>query len=450
MADGSEQIEAPPAAQRLPLVVFDEHRPPSAQRVSECVHCGFCLPACPTYLLWGREADSPRGRIYLMKMGLEGQAQLDDKFVSHFDTCLGCLACLTACPSGVKYDQLIEATRAQIERRHVRSRWERLFRRMMFAVLPYPRRLAVAALPLWAYQRSGLQWLLRRSGILKFLPVRAQMIEAIAPPVRHAWPRRGDDTEILPAIGERRLRVGMLLGCVQRVFFDEVNRSTISVLRAEGCEVVTPSAQACCGALMLHAGLEEQAMDFARTMIDAFQTSNVDVIAINSAGCGSAMKEYGHLLRDDPNYAQRAKAFSAKCRDVSEILAGLPPRARRSPMPMRVAFHDACHLQHAQKITAQPRELLKTIVGLHVLEIGEAGTCCGSAGIYNLVQPRAARDLGERKARHVLETGAQVLASANPGCLLQIRASLLSMGHDIPAVHWIQLLDASIHGTIPL
>jgi glycolate oxidase iron-sulfur subunit len=237
---------------------------------------------------------------------------------------------------------------------------------------------------------------------------------------------------------------------VQRVFFDEVNRSTISVLRAEGCEVVVPAAQGCCGALMMHAGQEEPAMEFARRMIDAFETSNVDVIAINSAGCGSAMKEYAHLLRDDPNYAQRAKAFSGKCRDVSEILAALPPRAKRSPMPMRVAFHDACHLQHAQKITAQPRELLKTIVGLHLLEIGEAGVCCGSAGIYNLVQPRAARDLGERKARHVLESGAQVIASANPGCLLQIHASLLSMGHDIPAVHWIQLLDASIHGTIPL
>jgi len=320
----------------------------------------------------------------------------------------------------------------------------------MFAVLPYPRRLAVAALPLWAYQRSGLQWLIRRSKILKLLPERARMIEAIAPPVRRAWPSRGDDAEILPAIGERRLRVGMLLGCVQRVFFDEVNRSTISVLRAEGCEVVTPSAQGCCGALMLHAGQEEPAMDFARRMIDAFEASNVDVIAINSAGCGSAMKEYGHLLRDDPNYAQRAKAFAAKCRDLSEILAGLPPRTKRSPMPMRVAFHDACHLQHAQKITAQPRELLKSIVGLHLLEIGEAGTCCGSAGVYNLLQPRTARELGDRKARHVLETGAQVLASANPGCLLQIRASLLSMGHDIPAVHWIQLLDASIHGTIPL
>ena len=253
------------------------------------------------------------------------------------------------------------------------------------------------------------------------------------------------------SIGERRLRVGVLLGCVQRVFFDDVNWSTIRVLQAEGCEVVAPVAQGCCGALMLHAGQEESAMDFARRMIDAFDPTQIDVIAINSAGCGSAMKEYGHLLRDDPNYAQRAKAFSAKCRDLSEILGELPPRTKRSPMPLRVAFHDACHLQHAQKITAQPRELLKSIVGLHLLEIGEAGVCCGSAGIYNLVQPQAARELGDRKARTCAgnrcrddRVGKSRLFAADQS------RSLLAMGHDIPAVHWIQLLDASIHGTIPL
>jgi glycolate oxidase iron-sulfur subunit len=472
IASDAMQITARGGAVALP--VFDDLRPPPAELVGDCVHCGFCLVTCPTYLLWGQEADSPRGRIYLMKLGLEGQAPLNEKYVSHFDSCLGCMACLTACPSGVQYDKLIESTRAQIERRFERKPWDRVFRRMIFAIFPHPGRLRVLALPLLIYQRSGLQRLVRKSGILSLLPTRLAAMDDLLPvvpwngfltpagdgrnterlqPPKSFHPSRRQHGSKAHATGQpapARLRVGMVLGCVQRVFFDEVNRATVRVLRAEGCQVITPRNQGCCGALMMHAGEEPAAMVFARRMIDAFEAANVDVIAINSAGCGSAMKEYGHLLRDDPKYADRARAFSAKCRDISEILAELSPRAARHPLAMKVAYHDACHLQHAQRITAAPRRLLGGIPKLEVLEIGEAGICCGSAGVYNLLEPDAARQLGQRKAGHVQASGADAIVSANPGCLLQIDRGLRDRKRTMAAFHWIQLLDASIRGkTLP-
>ena len=297
-----------------------------------------------------------------MRLGLEGAAELGDGFVRHIDTCLGCMACVTACPSGVQYDKLIEATRQQVERRAPRSWADRLFRRLIFGLFPYPGRLRLAALGLWAYQRSGLQRLVHESGLLARLPARLRAMEEVAPEIslRAAW---GTGASDLPAAGESRKRVGLLLGCVQRVFFAGVNDATARTLAAEGCDVVVPKDQGCCGALMLHSGLEQDAAWKARKLIDAFEGAGVDTIVINAAGCGSTLKEYGHLLRDDPYYAERAAAFAAKCKDISEVLAELEPRAPRHPIPLRVAYHDACHLQHAQGVTAPPRQVLAAIPG---------------------------------------------------------------------------------------
>ena len=426
---------------------FDTQHPPDPALVADCVHCGFCLPTCPTYVLWGRETDSPRGRIALIKGGLDGETAITDHFARHFDTCLGCMACVTACPSGVHYDKLLEATRPQIERGTTRSLADRLFRRLIFSLFPHPRRLRLVAGKLWGYQRLGLQWLARASGLLNVLPARLRAMEAVLPPVslRGAW---SSPPTWVPATGQRRRRVGMLLGCVQRVFFDEVNRATIRVLAAEGCEVVIPRSQGCCGALMLHTGLEEEAAEMARRFIDTFEAEAADVetLVINAAGCGSTLKDYGHLLRDDPVYADRARAMAEKCKDISELLDELEPRAPRHPVPLRIAYHDACHLQHAQGVSSEPRRVLQTIPELELCEIPEAAICCGSAGIYNLVEPDAAVDLGDRKARHILTTGAEAVVSGNPGCLLQIASRLEQSGTPTRTFHLVELVDASIRG----
>ena len=392
--------------------------------------------------------DSPRGRIYLMKLALEGQVALDSTFVTHMDNCLGCMACMSACPSGVKYDKLIEATRAQIERNYLRSLSDRLLRTIIFHLFPRPERLNLMLAPMRIYQRSGLQSLIRRSGILNLLPASVRTMEELMPAAPAS--RNGSTLpQRMEAQGERRLRVGLLLGCVQRVFFPEVNAATARVLIAEGCEVIIPPDQGCCGALMVHAGEEKAALDYARRTMDAFESAEIDVIVTNAAGCGSSMKEYSHLLRDDPNYASRARAFSAKCRDISEVLAELEPRAPRHPLPLKVAYHDACHLQHAQAVRAQPRAVLAKIPGLKVLEVAEPALCCGSAGIYNLVKPGPARELGERKVRNALAIAPDIIATGNPGCVLQLRSTLKRAGSKVPVVHIVQLLDASIHGVSP-
>jgi glycolate oxidase iron-sulfur subunit len=387
--------------------------------------------------------DSPRGRIVLMKIAAEGEAQITPQWVQHFDTCLGCMACMTACPSGVDYGKLIEATRAQIERQHPRSAFEKLHRRLIFALFPHPRRLRLLRWPILAYQRSGLRALLRGSGVLNLLPKKLRAMETLMPELGHAE----SVPEITPAVGAKRLRVGLLLGCVQRELLPQVNAATARVLAAEGCEVVAPREQPCCGALTVHAGEEADALALARQTIDVFERAEVDVIVTNAAGCGSNVKEYGHLLRDDPAYAKRAQAFAGKCRDVSEVLAELPARAARKPLRVRVAFHDACHLQHAQGVRLQPRQLLSAIPGLELAEISESAVCCGSAGIYNLVQPDAATALGQRKAQLIAELNADVVATGNPGCLLQLQSSLARLGRKTPVLHTIQLLDASIRGT---
>lgn len=428
--------------------VFDRHEPPSERLINECVHCGFCLPTCPTYALWNEEMDSPRGRIYLMKLGLEGKVEMTDKFAGHFDKCLGCMACMTACPSGVQYDKLIETTRAQLERNYRRTWADRTYRELVFWIFPHPLRLRLALLPLWLYERTGMQGLLRRLGLLRLLPARLQSMEAQLPDVTGAalWPRMPSR---ISSVGTGRKRVGLLLGCVQRVFFHDVNVATASVLAAEGCDVIIPREQGCCGALMTHAGRLEEARAAARHIIDTFERADVDAIVINAAGCGSNMKEYGYLLRDDPAYARRAEALAAQCRDISEVLAELEPRAPRHSVPLRVAYHDSCHLQHAQRIRLQPREILGRIPGLEVVEIPESAICCGSAGIYSLVQPTAASDLGRRKADNVISVDPDALVTSNPGCLLQISSGLRDAGRAIPTMHLVEVLDASIRGLMP-
>jgi glycolate oxidase iron-sulfur subunit len=427
---------------------FDGHKAPEMGLIEDCVHCGFCLPACPTYVLWGEEMDSPRGRIYMMKKSAQGEAPLDQRFGLHMDNCLGCMACMTACPSGVQYNKLIEDTRAQVERNIPRSTGDSFFRKLLFATFPYVRRLRLLALPMLIYQRSGLQKLLRASGLLRLLPKRLLQMESLLPRVPVGF-MHGLPTKVSPAAAPRR-RVGMLSGCVQQVFFQHVNQATARVLAAEGCEVIIPKAQECCGALMLHSGLDERAAALARRMVATFEKAKVDTIVINAAGCGSTMKEYGHLLRDDPEWAARAAEFSAKCKDISEILCDLPARSPRHALPMRVAYHDACHLRHAQAIHAEPRRLLATIPSLEVAEIEESSLCCGSAGVYNLLHPEPANQLGDRKVENLLATKAEAVISANPGCLLQLMNGLRRRGLDaMPTYHMVELLDASIRN-VPL
>jgi glycolate oxidase iron-sulfur subunit len=436
-SDGPLRISPPPAGEPA----FDDHRPPSAEIVGDCVHCGFCLPTCPTYALWGEEMDSPRGRIYLMNEGLQGEP-MTPSMVQHYDACLGCMACVTACPSGVQYDKLIEATRAQVERRYDRPAGDRALRSAIFALFPYPRRLHLLRGPLRLHQTSGLSRLIRRSGLLQRLSPRLAAMESLAPRLGRAEPVPAHT----PARGTRRGTVGMLLGCIQREFFPGVNAATARVLSAEGFDVVAPAAQACCGALSAHNGREPEAQRFARGLIDVFERAGVEHVIVNSAGCGSTMKEYADLLADDPDYAERARAFSERVRDVAEFLAEVGPVAERHPLPVAVAYHDACHLAHAQGVRAQPRELLRGIPGLEVREIPEGELCCGSAGIYNLLNPEAGGQLGDRKAANVRATGAPLLVTANPGCLMQVASALERQGATIALAHTVEVLDASIRG----
>jgi glycolate oxidase iron-sulfur subunit len=419
---------------------FDAHRAPDRELIDDCVHCGFCLPTCPTYVLWGEEMDSPRGRILLMKVGLEQGSELSDSMATHFDRCLGCMACVTACPSGVQYDKLIEATRPQVERNYPRSFKDRLFRRFVFATFTHPGRLRALVPLLSASRRLGLRQAARRSTFLRRFP-RLRVLESLAPSVPSSA-MTARLPEVTPARGHRRARVGLLQGCVQRVFFNHVNAATVRVLSAEGFEVAAPRSPRCCGALMLHSGYEDEALKLARATIAAFE--DCDLVAVNAAGCGSAMKDYAHLLSDDPEWSDRARAFSDKVRDVSELVAGEGPVAARRSLKMRVVYHDACHLAHAQGIRAEPRTLLRGIPGLEVLEPEEWEICCGSAGIYNLLQTDAAAELGRRKAANLLATGADAIVAGNPGCALQIASHLEAARRPLPIYHPMELLDRSI------
>jgi len=417
---------------------FDGQRPPAKELVDVCVHCGFCLPTCPTYVLWNEEMDSPRGRIVLMNVALEEAGELSDSMVTHWDRCLGCMACVTACPSGVQYDNLIEATRPQIERNYERSLGDRAFRRFAFEAFTHPGRLRALVPAMVVAQRVRV--LRALDGRLRRFP-RLQALQSLLPDT-DLKAAIGRVPEVTAAQGERRARVGMLLGCVQRVFFGDVNAATVGVLAAEGFEVFAPRNVRCCGALMLHSGYESDALDLAKRMIEAFE--DCDYVAVNAAGCGSSMKDYGLLLADDEEWGERAKQFSEKVRDVSQLLTESDPVAARHPVPLKVAYHDACHLAHAQKVRAEPRRLLAGIPELELVEPAEWEICCGSAGIYNLLQPEAGRALGQRKAENLLETGADAIVSGNPGCTLQIAAHLRDQGRPLPIYHPVELLDRSI------
>ncbi len=386
---------------------------------SDCVHCGFCLPTCPTYVLWNEEMDSPRGRIALMDARLDGTMTLNATVTEHFDRCLGCMACVSSCPSGVRYDRLIETTRAAVEREHGREWGDRFLRWVLFRTLLDPGRLRMA---------------LRLAPLGRFapLPRRLRPLVEIAP----NWRARAEIPAVTPASGRPKARVGVLTGCVQSAVFPDVNAATIRVLAADGFEVVAPP-QGCCGALSVHAGRLAEGKTLASSLIERFR--NVDLVVVNASGCGSHLKELGWLLGDE-----RAAEFAAKVRDVGELLAETSPRASRHPVSLRVALQDSCHLRHAQRLPLSSADALRRIPGLEVVEPAEQDLCCGSAGIYNVVQPDAARELGDRKAAHVLATGAQAYASANPGCLVQVSQALGRAKRPLPALHPIELVDASI------
>jgi len=439
MDGGLSSAQVPGAGEQR---AFDQQNPPLQSLIDDCVHCGFCLSSCPTYQLWGDEADSPRGRIALMAEGLRQGSSMSEEMAGHFDRCLGCMACVTACPSGVRYDELIEATRPQVARNFRRPLEQRLFRRAVFALFTHPGRLRATVPLLAAFHAVNARALLERTGMLERFPkVRALASLAPRPQLKAATARLPYFT---PATGARRARVGLVQGCVQRVFFHQVNVATVEVLAAEGCDVIAPPSPSCCGALMLHAGDEQAALELAKQNMDAFRSC--DVVITNAAGCGSALKDYGHLLAGDPAWAKVAGEFAAKARDVTEFLAELGPREIRNPLPMRVAYHDACHLAHAQKITRPPRELLSAIPRLELVEPKGWESCCGSGGIYNLVQVEAAEELGRRKAENLIATGADAIAAGNPGCILQIAAHLAALGHPMPIYHPIELIHRSMKG----
>ena len=421
------------------LDLFDQVDPIDMNLIDDCVHCGFCLPACPTYELFENEMDSPRGRIYLMGELARGAA-VTEAATMHLDRCLGCFACMTACPSGVHYDELLETTRAQLERHGARSSSQRATRSAVFALFPYPRRLRPMAWLLATLEAQKISEKLRSSSVVRTLPGVLGAAMRLAPRMRRriAVPARSD------AVGAARDTVGLLTGCVQGAFFSNVNAATISVLCAEGYNVVAPENQGCCGALSAHAGRLDEARDFARALIDSFGATGMDTIVVNSAGCGSAMKNYGHLLADDPNYCDAASRIAAGTRDVTEVLVASTSRATRHPLNVTIAYHDACHLCHGQDIRLEPRELLGAIPGLEIRELGDNEACCGSAGIYNLVEADAARRIGAKKAASVRASGAELLASGNPGCNLQIAAALRSEGAEIPVRHTIEILAASL------
>ncbi|MBM5807662.1 MAG: (Fe-S)-binding protein [Cyanobacteria bacterium M_surface_10_m2_179] len=425
-----------------------------------CVHCGFCLPTCASYRVLGTEMDSPRGRIHALKAIEAGELELDATTASHFDSCLGCFACVSACPSGVRYDELIEATRPKLNAPELRSPGQRAFRKLLFALLPYPQRLRAALTPLRAYAGTPLQRLARWSGLTRLLGPQLEAMEQLLPPLQPEAFRDGLPL-VIPAQGERRARVGLVLGCVQRLFDPDVNAATLEVLTANGVEVVIPPSQGCCGAVTHHQGELEQTRELAHALIESFRAvvgpgkaagpEPLDAVVVAASGCGHTLKHYDRLLE-----SEQGAAFASQVRDVHQFLAelglsegfraGLQPlthsdgQPASAENPVVVAYHDACHMLHGQGISAEPRQLLRAIPHLQLREATEAGVCCGSAGIYNLVQPEEAAALGEIKAADLRGTGADVVASANIGCTMQLRRHL---GDGPRVAHPLQLLAAA-------
>ena len=415
---------------------------PAEPDMYRCVHCGLCLSACPTYVETGLEAESPRGRIALMKAVHEGRTGISDRLVSHWDMCLQCRACEAVCPSGVPYGRIMERTRAQVAEHGQQSpELNRLSRLFLRAALPHNRRLRLAGQLMRAYQRSGLQKLVRKSGLLRWLPGGWGDLETQMPVMGARF--FGASNKIYSAEGERRMTVGLLSGCVMPLMQGEAMRAAVRVLQRNGCDVVVPPAQGCCGALNLHAGDLELGRRMAHRNIDAFLQADVDVIITASAGCGSAMKEYGDLLQDDPNHVAAANEFAAKTQDITEFLAALPLDPPQAEYPCHVTMQDPCHLAHAQRITAAPRQVLQCIPGLTLTEMPESALCCGSAGFYSLIQREMSGRLQRRKVNNALATEANIIASANPGCISQLEQGLRNVGSDVRVLHVVQVLDAA-------
>ena len=436
----------------MPNNFVDTRDRPDPAIFSACVRCGLCLPHCPTYLETLRETSSPRGRIHLIQSVSDGRLSLTSPgFVGQMYQCLDCRACEDVCPSGVQYGKLVETARAQIERARPRSLHQRVLRWTFFAgVFAYMRLFRLVNRLLWLYQRGGLQWFARKSGILKLLRLRE--MEALLPPMpaRFFVPC---GQVVRSASGEQpRARVALFAGCIMSTAFAETDRATMRVLAANGCEVHVPAGQGCCGALTVHAGDLDRARVQARQTIAAFErleaSAPVEAIIVNAAGCGATLKEYGHLLREDAAFAKRAAAFSAKVQDITEFLGGLEQRGQLNrtmrSLHLKVTYQEPCHLAHAQRVTDQPRRLLRAIPGLELVEMRESALCCGSAGVYNITQPEMSRRLLKRKMQHALATGAEVIVSANPGCILQLQAgarATLAEGPSVRVAHIVDLLD---------
>ena len=412
---------------------FDREDPPSLDGLRACVHCGICLPQCPTYRVLGEEMDSPRGRVYLMRAAAEGRTELTPTLARHLDLCLGCRACETACPSGVPFGRLLEATRGQLARQGVRAgETDHGTLARLLEWLPYPDRLAPMRHALRFYQWSGTQRMVRTLGLLAPFR-RLERMEALLPAIPASAPAL---PELIPARGKRRGRAGLVLGCVQRFVYPDVNRDTARLLSAAGYDVVVPPAQPCCGALHLHAGRLAEFRRLAAGVMTAFDR-DLDVIVTNAAGCGSALKEYGHWL-----HGGDAAAFAKTVRDISEVLidSDLEFHERRQT----VTYHDACHLAHGQRIRREPRELLQRIPGLTLVDLLDSELCCGSAGVYNLLEPAIAAELGRKKVERIRETGAASVVTGNPGCLMQIAQHCRAQGLEIEVLHPVSLLARTL------
>jgi glycolate oxidase iron-sulfur subunit len=416
---------------------------PEADLLRSCVHCGMCLSSCPTYRLTGREMSSPRGRLWMMNAVAEGRLELlDPVFDEQMYQCLNCRACEAVCPSGVHYGPLVEASRAQLEQHRPRPVWQRAVRKAslgwLFGDLARMR-LLVGTIRL--YQRSGLAWTVRRSGLLRALGM--DELEAMTPPIAKRFIVAGTE-RWRPRTPTRSAQ--LFNGCVMGTVFADTNRAAARVMAHNGTEVTVTVGQQCCGALQVHSGMMREARRLAKINIDAFEKSGDDAIVVTAAGCGAALKEYGYLLKDDPLYAERAQRFSARVRDVTEFLTEQPLTPPKKAVTRTVTYQEPCHLAHAQRITAQPRRLLAAIPGLTVVEMKESSLCCGSAGIYNLIRREMADQLGDRKAQHVIETSAVDVITANPGCAMQLRTSLRRNGSRIGVWHIVDLLDEAYGG----
>lgn len=414
-----------------------------SERFFDCVHCGLCLDQCPTYSELGNENDSPRGRIYLMRRLSEGTAAPSQHILKHLDLCLDCRACESACPSGVRYGSLIESMRGKLAERGIireKSWADRLLDQFMFNVFPHPRRLSFVLWFARMGQAAGFNEFLRTSGLISVLPPSLTKMEAMLPP--HIEPCKPLPERIRPN-GPIRARVGMFLGCVSEAMFGPSNRAMLRVLLANGCEVFVPRGQGCCGAIHHHGGKHRETLELARANIDAFLGlgEDVDAFVTNVAGCGAMLKDYHELMHDDGVYAERARRFVDKMKDISEFLADLPLIPPKNRLEMRVTYHEPCHLCHAQQIRKQPRALLKAIPGLELIELNESELCCGAAGTYNLTQPEMSARLAQRKLENIDRTGATIVATANTGCLMQLQQHVRSTGREVNVIHPIDLLD---------